>query len=126
MYRDARVFVRRGRITIVNQFTIVRVFPEGKRLVPYILQRFGNEWVNPPGGAVKVCWRTRERLWEMDDELPKRCGCTAGVNEALQKASCSRWKEHGSGKAALGRFAAAQDRCIFKVCTPAKWQLRIP
>jgi len=57
----------------------------------------------------------------MDDELPKRCGCTAGVNEALQKASCSRWKEHGSGKAALGRFAAAQDRCIFKVCAPAKW-----
>ena len=72
-----------------------------------MLQRSGNEWVNPPGGAVKVCWRTRERLWEMADELPKRCGCTAGVNEALQKASYSRWKERGSGKAVLDSYTAA-------------------
>ena len=64
---------------------MVCVFSEGKRLVRYILQRSGNEWVNPPGGAVKVWLRTRVRFWEMADELPKRCGCTAGVNEALQK-----------------------------------------
>lgn len=47
-------FVLRERIRIVNSFTMVCVFSEGKRLVQYMLQRSGSEWVNPPGGAVKV------------------------------------------------------------------------